>query len=184
MDNDSEKFNDQQLWEAFCYVAGEFSDVEEESFEQRMLEDGMLCEAVRYATMQTLAIASVQVAAQPQVTLAGAPDSVRQPARADGSRVIAGLLAVGCCLLLVVLASTFSEHPAHPAQVEDSTKHAELLVNFWASESRRDEVQDAENLDDVSHEIEVPEWLFAAVALPATDQGDRRGNSEDAEDWQ
>lgn len=183
MHNDSVKFNDQQLWEAFCYVAGEFTDVQEEAFEQRMLEDGMLCEAVRYVAMQTTAIASVHVAGPVQAKLVCLPVAVTEHRRADSSRVIAGLMAVGCCLLLAVLTATVSESPAHSAQVVDNTKQAELLVNFWASESRLDDGQETESVDLLSEEIEVPEWLFAAVALPATDQGDRQGTSEESEVW-
>lgn len=184
MHNDSQKFSDQYLWEAFCYVAGELSTSEEECFELRMLEDGMLCQAVQYVVRQTTTIAAAQGGASQRVARVSVAANVSAPAVARSSKVFAGLVAAACCLLLAVLTASVELSPPQDEQLAENAHQAELLVSFWTNESRLDDASDPESVDLLNQEIDVPEWLYAAVALPSPNEaGSGKAKAEHVEDW-
>ena len=169
MKNKRSNFSEDELWLAFQYVAGELSTVEAEVFEQQLRDCVSLCEAVVEATLLTSAVAgSQQYEARPAVATAVSRQTNR------GHSGIAALVAVCCCIFAVFIATQFSDTAAVVAV--ESTE-AERLVDAWADTFSTDNHQEVYNTDFQQQELDVPDWLMAAVSL--AESNDQTGNSLD-----
>jgi hypothetical protein len=165
---------DEQLWQAFRYVAAEFSVVEAEAFEQQMLQDSALCEAVAEATMLSSSVAAsgrrYGPIAPPIGTLSlNAGVSQRY-------RTVAFTAATCCCLALVIILSGHSDISESPTDdiVQTDIADAELLVAAWV-ENLVGQTDDESEYDDFNQQdLAVPDWMLADVTLSEIEGLERR----------
>lgn len=156
---------DERLMKAFRYVANEMSADESDSFELAMLEDQALCDAVVQATTLTTALATS--AGRPQTTtvrpavVASKAADVRSSNRSMAA--IATGIAVCCCLGLLV--SISQPQPDSEIAIYTEQEDAELLVGVWTDEAMADSVIEVEDSEIVADELDVPDWLLAAVTM-------------------
>lgn len=168
------------LWQAFCYVSGDMTAAETEQFEQRMLVEERLCDAVVQATRLTVSIsgAPAGVATEPAVRVERI--STTSPARPGHARrqhgnraTLASLAAVVACtgLLWAVWSLPTIEQDAMVSAVPDETAadvldgDAEWIVSVWATESATDN-DNIEELDgELEERLDVPDWLLTAVTI-------------------
>lgn len=168
MNGDLQEVSEDQFSSAFQYVAGELSAAENEAFEQRLLLDSGLCEAVAEAVLVTSAVAAVR---NPQGRILVNRSAGDQQERVRWRRVMAVSAAVCLC---AVVALTMPVRPVAPDLTADAGRASdeELLVLAWA-ESLAPESQRETDVDELLQtELDVPEWLLAAVSLseyPATE---------------
>ena len=147
--------SEEQLFQAFQYVAGELSASEADCFEQRLQVEPLLFEAVAEATILTSAVLTSK-ARQTHVTCSGQSTPVRSI-----SRSIAAVVAMACCLVLTVLLSSSHEPETAATNVED----AELLVSTWADSFAEQAEYESEVEDQADQNLDVPDWMLAALTL-------------------
>ena len=159
------QISDEQLWQAFRYVGAELSTGEAEAFEQQMLGDVSLCEAVAEATTLTLTVAA---STQPRHLVVPLSATLSQNAGPVGRYRIVALTAAMCgCLALIVALSGFRHRTDDSADVDaqaDATD-AELLVAAWADNVGAQTDDEADYDDSIRRELAVPDWMLAAVTL-------------------
>lgn len=187
-------FADDLDWTAFCYVAGELSADEAARFEDRLAGDQAAREAVARAV--EVASAALQVAEQRMAVAALSSADVPAAAPADSHlpprsrprsvRLAAwGSLAAAAAITVVVwrlLPGQISQ-PTELARAVDPEALSEIVVTWselqaepepWRLETPPEEelvplAASVEPLEDPADEeaLEIPEWLAAAIALPA-----------------
>jgi anti-sigma factor RsiW len=174
-------------WLAVQYVLGELPESEMTAFEERLASDSVACEAVAAAAQFTLtlqaAVTDSPVAvtcemATSRVSPAGAAQSAKTAPRgswlalAGAATAAAGLLA----------AMSLGPSGTRQDQLVRLDRSASDLVSLWRTGAAADET-DADEPDvegvETSHDVAVPNWLFAAVSL---EQGKAAGNA--TEEWQ
>ena len=174
--------NDRSLnWLAVQYVLGELPESEMFAFEERLASDSTACEAVAAATRLTLtlqaAMTDVVTVAAPQVATPSVRPAQTTPrgswlALAGATTAAAGLLA----------AMSLGPNGPRQDQLVRVDRSASELVSLWRTGSAAAET-DADEADvevaETSHDVAVPNWLFAAVSL---EQGKPAGDS--TEEWQ
>ncbi len=169
-----------QLWQAFLYVSGELSADDAQAFEDQMLEDSLLCEAVVQASRLTSAVADSLRVSPP--TVVATPN--RRPIR-NRREVFAACVAVCCCCCLVAVLVTVQFAATPETQVSFSgPTEAEQLVDAWADSFSNDFSTEADHGDFVQQELDVPDWMMAAVSLDAAGESGSGvdGDGVDA-DW-
>ena len=157
------QFQDEQLWQAFRYVAGELSVADSEAFEQQMLQDSALCEAVAEAT---ILLSTVAASGRKSHIMPPLSATRSQQSRAAGRyRTVAVTAAACCCLALVLLLSRLSDTSTKAGGViaQADPTDAELLVAAWAEDFALQTAQESEYDDSVQQELAVPDWMLAAV---------------------
>ncbi|MEO2031192.1 MAG: hypothetical protein ABGZ35_03810, partial [Planctomycetaceae bacterium] len=175
-----ERQEDDRQWLAYQYVHGEMAADDTESFEQKMLEDGDLCEAVAEISLLLTAIASSADAAGMAPLR---PHHV--PSGSVVSRVAATLAALCCCVGLVVILSTSSM--LQPARTGNMTEISEatMLVTAWVDTGLTTEDRE-EHETDVTDEgkLVVPEWMLAGVSgivIDETEPADMPDESDESQ---
>ncbi|MEQ9411113.1 MAG: hypothetical protein RIK87_25600 [Fuerstiella sp.] len=183
-----------QLWRAFRYVAGELSASEVEDFEQQVLTDVTLGDAVAEATLLASAVASgcadasvSSVTKRKPTTSKPAASSCSigsvlpvatpssSPVVGSGRRVIAAAATIVSCLCFAMLIF----RPGVPVDsitelVEaEEPGSVEMLVTVWVDSSDSLTEFEAELEEPVEPELDVPDWMLAAVSLTAISEHDR-----------
>ncbi len=154
---ENSRSSEEQLWQAFQFVAGELSPDDAKRFEERLESEPLLCEAVAEATLLT----STLLKCQPEETLNQVPDAT-EPVR-DYSRSIATVVTLACCLIVAVVLSNMPESETQTAQTD--VADAEVLVTTWA-DSFAAEVDDIPEIDEqTDHDLDVPDWMLAGLTL-------------------
>ncbi|HIE99932.1 MAG TPA: hypothetical protein EYG03_10205 [Planctomycetes bacterium] len=159
------QFSDEQLWQAFRYVGAELSTGEAEAFEQQLLRDVSLCEAVAEATMLTSTVAASgrprRMIVSSSTTLSHSAGPARQ------YRMVALTAALCGCLALVVVSSGFRDVSDGSVDVvaQSDSADAELLVAAWADIFAAQTDDESEYDEFVQQELAVPDWMLAAVTL-------------------
>lgn len=187
-----------RTWLAFQYVSGELSVDGVEAFELAMLADASLCEAVAEMTAVCSAVrqlpantgavgnntAANTVATATQVSLAVVTPTEVKARKSGTGMMLASLVTVVCCGILAVVVSSLPNSTDRPelavSSLEDSAVEipaadvvaAELLVDVWANGAVVVVVVDHEfdESELATDDLEVPEWLLAAVAISADEQ--------------
>ena len=169
--NSQQTFSDDQFWQAFQFVAGELPDAQSEAFELQMLDSPTLCEAVSEAVRLSAAVAagveSPKPIARPTIVRCESPSRRR---RSFGKSVVAISATVCCCLLLLLVVSSDSNFESAIAIDDDATEEAELLVSAWASGFADDVGDEADDAEFDQQELDVPDWMLAAVTLTDDDE--------------
>ncbi len=179
MTSRQQTYSDEQFWQAFQFVAGELSADQSELFELQMLDSPAMCEAVAEAVRLTSAVA----ADSGKSTAVLSPTMVRcqaaVPRRStSGKSAIAMVATVCCCLLLLLVVSTDSGSEPSVAATDKATVEAELLVSAWAA-GFVDDVEDDVNLaETATHELDVPDWMLAAVTLSDDEDAGSKSSSD------
>ncbi|MDG1894727.1 MAG: hypothetical protein P8J37_07455 [Fuerstiella sp.] len=159
------QFSEQQLWQAFRYVGAELSVADAEAFEQQMLQDAALCEAVADVI---LLLSSVAVSGRPRHV--GASAALSRKSQFGGrSRTVAVTATVCCCLALVLMLPQLPG-TSETTVVQTETADAELLLAAWAENISIQTDEDSEYDESVQHELAVPDWMLAAVTLSDIEQ--------------
>jgi anti-sigma-K factor RskA len=156
-------FRDEQLWQAFRYVAAELSVTDAEAFEQQMLQDAALCEAVAAATML---LSNVAASGRQSRTMPPSSATLsRPPGFAGRFRTVAVTAATCCCLALVLLLSRFPDTSTETIGLvaQAAATDAELLVAAWAEDFELQADEESEYDDSVQQELAVPDWMLAAM---------------------
>ncbi|MCP4170925.1 MAG: hypothetical protein GY758_09165 [Fuerstiella sp.] len=170
MSNQKIKFSDEQLWQAFQYVAAELSVADTEAFEQQLLLDVALCDAVATATVLTSTVAA---GGRQRGTLV--PSCVTLPQKSHPKarhRMVAVTASACCCLALVLFLSLLpgTSGDLSVSTAQENVADAEWLVAVW-SENFADHADEESDYDDsAEQELAVPDWLVAAVTLPDVDE--------------
>ena len=185
-----------RTWLAFQYVSGELSVDGVEAFELAMLADASLCEAVAEMTAVCCAVGQVsaitgavgnytaasKVATATQVSLAVAAPAEFKVCKSGTGMMLASLVTVVCCGILAVVVSSLPNNADRPelavSSLEDSgvENHsadlvaAELLVDVWANGAVVVVDHEFDESELATDDLEVPEWLLAAVAISADEQ--------------
>ncbi len=174
-------FTESQFWQAFEYVAGDLSPEDSEAFELRLLDDVPLCEAVAAAVQMTSGIAACKVPSALSTNATGLPAVRRLENRssqtAPASRAIAAMIATSCCCLLLafVLSTTHLKPGQTMAGNLQDADDAEWLVSAWAA-GKTDEPMWETDEREYEQELDVPEWMLAAVSLPDADTNEAGGD--------
>ena len=165
-----------------------------------MLADASLCEAVAEMTAVCSAVrqlpantgavgnntAANTVATATQVSLAVVTPTEVKARKSGTGMMLASLVTVVCCWILAVVVSSLPNSTDRPelavSSLEDSAVEipaadvvaAELLVDVWANGAVVVVVVVVDHEFDESElatdDLEVPEWLLAAVAISADEQ--------------
>ncbi|HEY4260593.1 MAG TPA: hypothetical protein VGM98_10540 [Schlesneria sp.] len=152
--------NNDRDWLAMQYVLGELSDVERNAFEERLLTDLQLCEAVTAASR--LMLTAREVLATDAAAVFIRHQSNQRTSGRSWSAVVATIAAMAMALLLVVRIPTNS-------RVANDSPHAAELVSLWRSGSDASD-DDSDDLDDAmdnAADVAVPSWMLAAVSIEA-----------------
>lgn len=162
--------NDELSWLAFRYVVGELDAAEVANFEARMLEDITVCEAVARMALvceTTYAAFDSQPAMQPPVVR---PSAARRFGIRATVAAVAGVVALAALLV---------------HQVATQTSDDVEVARLWSASAASSDTVSVPNLDDgdgtlpetsQSHDLDVPEWMLAAVRLEATDDDEVMDN--------
>lgn len=169
--------HDENLWQAFLYVSGDMTEAQSELFEERLLEDESLCEAVSHAVRLTAAVAEGDVdhsVLRPAPVLsvqAGPAERRRNPAATvKGHSGIAALAALAMCLCVMWAISGFQDRePGGAVALETSETDAEWIVSVWAEESAMAATGPDELEGDLDEDLDVPDWLVTAVSISDTE---------------
>lgn len=140
---------DQQLFEAFRYIAGEMPAQEEHQFELRLAS----CESLQQAVVDATQL-SVVVAVSPRPAASARQQKPTAATPQKSSRVLASTAAVIACTLMLALSFRTS------ATVEADPS---AIVSAWAEQSS-DITEDLSDIEDVSSELDVPDWMLTALA--------------------
>lgn len=192
-DHDQDQDHDQetnQLWQAFLYVSGELSADDEQKFEDQMLVEPLLCEAVVDASRLTTAVADglrfLPSSVVPTVAATGLKTTLattnRRPIRSR-REVFTACAAVCCCLAAVLMTVQFAATPE--AQISGvQPTDAEQLVDAWADSYSNEFATEADHGDFEQQQLNVPDWMMAAVSLDAAGEsgGGVDGDGVEA-DW-
>jgi len=175
MTNRKQKYSDDQFWQAFQFVAGELSADQSELFELQMLDSPAMCEAVAEAVRLSSAVAAESNKAATVLSPTVVRCEAAMPRRStSGKSAVAIVATVCCCLLLLLIVPTDSGSESSVAATDKATVEAELLVSAWAA-GFTDDFEDDVNLSETDqHELDVPDWMLAAVTL--TDDEDPDSN--------
>ena len=154
--------SEENLWQAFLYVAGELSSDEAEAFEQRMLEDLRLCEAVAQATQLSCDIAATDIS-----TASDRPNISKAAGETIWSsrRNLLATFAALCCLIVFGFVASQRNFTNESVAEGLGTQNVEagLLVSAWAAAG--DPVDDFESADETDGDLDVPGWMLAAVSM-------------------
>ena len=146
------------------------------AFEERLATDSVACEAVAEATRLMLAL---QAAVTDVVTVAAPATAIPNVRSAKPTPRGSWLALAGATTAAAGLLAAMSLGPNGPRQdqVARVDRSASELVSLWRIGSSAAET-DADESDveaaEVSPDVAVPNWLFAAVSL---EQGKAAGNS-------
>lgn len=162
---------DDSLWRAFQYVAGELSEHEADVFEQQMLDDVRLCDAVVEATRISVSVAADSGPGRRSVTLSSSSQSTDQrQALASRRPVFAAVAASLACVCLVWAVSAMTDPTDSDSSVAVADdQDAEMILSVWADESQSDldSLDELGGLDDQS--LDVPDWMLTAVTIADLD---------------
>lgn len=160
-------FTEQQLWDAFRYISGDCSSEESIVFESRLAEDPVLRECVVEAVQLSAALVGEPMPAVPVV----------QSRRSKKSRfqfVATAVVGLVCGVLLMVVWKTpAANEVVQKLNASDDIElaDAELMLSFWSSEREEAAPDGGESVASVDDDLElvaeldVPDWLVAAVTL-------------------
>jgi len=165
-DNPAGDFGDAD-WSAFAYVAGELAEAESAAWEARLAKgDVEACEAVARA------VELVRVVAAAGVSEAVVETAAEESYDAGRWRSVV-VAAAAVCLVLVVGLSWRTSDP-NPAVVVRPDPDVDVLLSTWADGIGDEHAGEraAETVAEVAEsELVVPDWMIAAVALPAEMSG-------------
>lgn len=155
-----------QLWQAFCYVHGELSADEAEQFELQMLDDAELCALVADTSLLTAAIAATdQRPRQRPVSPAVSHPAVAVRDTVSIAHYLAVTSVVCCCAVAAVILARNEFRTPGAVTVSTGSSDAAFLVNAWA-DGRTPETEpdatDPESADD--DDLVVPDWMLAALS--------------------
>src|SRR5262249_38082502 len=151
--------SNEQNWMALQYVLGEFSDADRDAFEQRLIDEPELCEAVAQAS---LLVSSTRAALEPAVVPV-AP----QPQRGSWLAVAATSASVAALGLFAM------QLPTAPRSAQRDPAAAEL-VSLWESGGDDGDLDDADaDSADAAGDVSVPGWMLAAVSLESDNPDDK-----------
>lgn len=155
-------FTDEDFWQAFRYVAGEMSGEEQMEFEALLETRLSLCLAVAEASALTLTVA-VDASSTKTVPSPVILDRCSSTRGRSSHRRIAAVISLASCLILAVFVG---KHTV-PTLVTETTSgaDAELLVAAWADGIENQEATDAFTDEEPVTELQVPDWMLAAVTL-------------------
>lgn len=149
---------DEQLkWQAMQYVLGELSEADRVAFEERMVDDLAVCEAVTVASrlvLTTQAVLSVPTIAPQAMTT--------RPVRGSWTAV---LLTSAAMAMLCLIAVRVPLGPETDSKVAKQDPQAAELVSLWRSGTDDDDESDEleDSMADASESV--PGWMLAAVSL-------------------
>ncbi len=164
--------NDELSWLAFRYVAGELDAAEAVRFEARMLEDIAVCEAVaRVALVCETTYAAFDSDSAKLQTIAR-PSSARRFGVRATVAAAAGVVALAALMV---------------HQVATRTSEDLEVARLWTASAAATSADSLSvpNLDDgdgtlpetsQAHDLDVPEWMLAAVRLEASDDDEVMDN--------
>jgi len=157
-DNPADDFGDAD-WLAFAYVAGELAETELTAWEARLAEgDVEACEAVA-RTVELVGVVAGSGRVDAVVATAAGESNA-----AGGLRSVV-VAAAAVCLSLVIGLSLQTSDPVRVAGPD-----ADMLLSTWADGVGGEVAEtDAEVMEP---ELVVPDWMIAAVALPAGMDGE------------
>ena len=172
MNDPQMQFTDNQLLLAFRYVAGELTVDESEFFEQQLLTDQSLCEAVVEAVFLGSLVASSSAPIAATRLKLNSSCVVRpslEPVRRSYSYLVTGVTA---CLCLFMLMAIYSRSTVQPIGVSQMVQQddAELLVSVWATEPEEAGDLALDESDLIVEELDVPDWLLAAVTIAGLEE--------------
>lgn len=156
-----------KIAEAVDYISGLMSTAAEDQFEDRLVDDLELQEAVIEATQLTLAIAATEPAFR---TAANDVSTVRTSlkivaakgatAPVEGSTSILRKLSVAASLLacLLVLAVINSTVP------EMRRADAATIIDSWAAAESSEPEADFDSPDFETTDLDVPDWMLTALS--------------------
>jgi len=156
-DNPADDFGDAD-WSAFAYVAGELDEAGLATWEARLAEgDVEACEAVARAVELVGVVAESGRVDAVVATVAG------ESYAAGGLRSVV-VAAAAVCLGLIIGLPLRTNDPVTVAGPD-----VDMLISTWAEGADGEVVEtDAEVIEP---ELVVPDWMIAAVALPAEMDG-------------
>lgn len=165
-------FTEEQLLLAFRYVAAELPTDEAEEFEQQMLTQQSLCEAV----VQASSLSSLIASSTPQLTVqhpkvqldVAAKTSVVKSSRKSRSLLMTVISACLCVLMLSAINRT-DKGPASAVSQTSENDDAELLMSVWANEGEESVEPSLDESELLSDELDVPDWLLAAVTISSSE---------------
>ena len=157
-DNPADDFGDAD-WSAFAYVAGELDEAELATWEARLAEgDVEACEAVARAVELVGVVAESGRVDAVVATVAG------ESYAAGGLRSVV-VAAAAVCLGLIIGLPLRTNDPVTVAGPD-----VDMLISTGAEGADGEVVEtDAEVIEP---ELVVPDWMIAAVALPAEMDGE------------
>lgn len=162
-------FTEEELWRAFEYVSGDLNEQDAEDFEQQMLTDNSLCEAVAEAVRLSVDVAACTDTAEQRLFVQQTES--RQASPDSRSVTAATVVTICCCLALTALLAVFvSKETSVPiaktgGRIQAANLDAELLVDVWVESVAADAVAETEHSDDFSSDLDVPDWMLAALTL-------------------
>jgi hypothetical protein len=201
--------NDDLNWTAFLYISDELSAEERAAFETRLADDQAARDAVCRAVQMTGAVHSVLESEEKSLTPSPSPSGggEQRPLRGVPHFAVRALVAAACIVVAAFalrswLAPTDSVRTDLPsgdrvAESDDVESVAGQLVSLWtsasapqgasaeastgATNSADSAVQtDVDIVIGRGDELEVPDWLFAAVAKELADEDVFGSESDDA----
>ena len=149
--------NDEQFWQACLYVMGELSESEREHFEDLLAQDTRLCDCVIEATQLMACAQTVDPVLSQQLMLTSAPAGAERSTRI--SRSLASVAALAACLALLFVVT----RPLNPPAAADPD--AEILVDAWLNNGLEFESAEIAEDEELTPEIDVPDWMIAGVSL-------------------
>jgi len=165
----SSAFDDPLDWLAIQYVLGELSETEQQTFEERLANDLIACEAVMRASRLVLTVRNVAVEPsaprQPAPSIAPAISSVKPP-RNSWLVVMAASAAVA---ILCLLGSQIPLNSSGTPRLAGRDPAAAELVSLWRSgmATADSDSDDLDELADAAGDVAVPGWMLAAVSFEA-----------------
>ena len=167
MSNSDNNFSEEQLWQAFRFVSGELSEAEERVFEEDLAANGTMCEAIAEATKLAWLVSDSSISSAPSVMIA--ERSVpRSHSRSRGAAAIVTSTVAACCLLIGALVSNQQVSKDNTPLTSAVSPETELIVGAWVDNADEsvDELSDEEPVE----ELDVPDWMLAAVELGALEE--------------
>lgn len=176
MNDPQMQLTDDQRLLAFRYVAGELTADESEVFEQQMLADQSLCEAV----VQAVAVGTLVASAAMDFSAAASSTKVScvvhkpathlaQPIRRSYSYLATSVTGCLCLFMLMAIYSKSTMTLSQTSQVVQQDDAA-LLVSVWATESAEAVDLASDESDLLAEELDVPDWLLAAVSIAGQEE--------------
>ena len=163
--------HDELNWLAFRYVAGELDATEAASFEARMLDETAACEAVaRMALLCETTYAAFD--SQPSLP-ASRPSATRRLGIKATVASVAGVVALAA-LMTQQVASRLPSDDVEVARLWTASSMSSAGDSVTASSLDDGDGNASESVQ--GNELDVPEWMLAAVRLEASDDDEVMDN--------